>query len=82
MTLLALYKAKLFTKSFYYYFFFTELQLKPKLVCLMPGSLENAVGDSFALPRASLMDKRDGSRTGKWIRPVSIEKLVYKFVNS
>jgi hypothetical protein len=58
------------------------LQLKPKLVCLMPGSLENDVGDSFALLRVSLMGKGEGSRTEKWIRPVSIEKLAYKIVKS
>jgi hypothetical protein len=79
MTLLALYKAKLFNKSFYYYFF-TELQLKPNLVRLMLDSLGIVVGDSFALLRASLMGKREGSRTEKCIRPVSIENLVYKIV--
>jgi len=80
MTLPASYKAKLFTESFYRHFLSTELQLEPNPVRLMPGGLEKVVRDGFTLLGAGSMDDREGSRTEKWMRPVSMEKLVYKIV--
>jgi NADPH:quinone reductase-like Zn-dependent oxidoreductase len=52
-------------------------ELKPVPIRLMPGGLENVVGDGFALLGAGGMEDRQVLRTEDWMRPVSAEKLVY-----
>ena len=44
---------------------------------LMPGGLPRLVGDGFALLGYGTMDDRDATRDEEWMRPVSMEKLVY-----
>ena len=46
---------------------------------LMPGGLEKIVEDGFALLGPGSMDERgSNARTEPWMKPISMEKLIYE----
>jgi hypothetical protein len=63
----------------FYRFLSSNLQLEPNPVRLMPGGLGKIVEDGFALLGPGSMDQRGSdARREPWMKPISMEKLVYE----
>lgn len=73
-------RAREFAASFYRYLS-SGRHIEPNPVRLMPGGLEGVVADGFALLGSGSMDDREVKvRSEPWMKPISMEKLVYDVV--
>lgn len=65
----------------FYRFLSSNSQLESNPVRLTQGGLEKIVEDGFTLLGPGLMDeRRSNARTEPWMKPISMEKLVYEIV--
>jgi hypothetical protein len=75
-------RARDFAVSFYR-FLSSKLQLEPNPARLMPGGLGKIVEDGFTLLGPGSMNERgSNARTEPWMKPISMEKLVYEVLGT
>lgn len=77
MSLPASEEARGFAVAFYEWLSSGKARVEPSPVRLMPGGLERVVEDGLALLGPGSMGDRGEGRDEEWMRPVSMEKLVY-----
>ena len=77
MSLPASKEARGFAVAFYEWLSCGRARVMATPVRLMPGGLEKVVEDGLVLLGPGSMDDRGKGRDEEWMRPVSMEKLVY-----
>ena len=77
MSLLASKEARGFAVAFYEWLSSGKARVMTTPVRLMPGGLEKVVEDGLTLLGPGSMDDRGKGRNEEWMKPVSVEKLVY-----
>lgn len=77
MSLPASKEARGFAVAFYEWLSSGKARIEPSPVRMMPGGLDRVVENGLALLGPGSMDDRSKGRKENWMRPVSMEKLVY-----